>query len=121
MSSSEVGGGVIVGAVCLAIAAGFTAVEPAGSVGWVLADPDFAIDGMMSLDVAAELVVAVKAQRLFVAECAVRRLALLGFWWCSSDLNHLLDSPIRLRHRDILRSELLFIRRGTIIWFSFRH
>lgn len=53
MGSSEVGGGVVVGTVGLTIAACLTAVEPAWSLGWVLTDPDFANNRMVSLDMAA--------------------------------------------------------------------
>ena len=70
---------------------------------------------------AAEFVVAVKTRGLFVAKCAMRCLALLWLLWCSSDLSLVFDGPIRLRHRNILRSVKLLIRGGTIIRFSLRH
>lgn len=86
MSSAEVGGCVVVGAVRLAVATSFAAAEEVALSGCILADPDFANRGVVSFDVSSEFMFAVKALRLFSTEltegCLTRRLLSSG----SSDL-----------------------------------
>ena len=72
--ASEVGGGVVVGAVGLAAAAGFAVGEELAVLGGVFADPHPSDLAVVSLDVSTQLVVAVKALRLVVTELAERRL-----------------------------------------------
>ena len=62
MGSSKVGSGIVVGAVGFAVSTGFAcALQPARLVWGVLADPDFANSRVVSLNMAAKFVVAVKA------------------------------------------------------------
>ena len=62
MGTSKVGSGIVVGAVSFAVSAGFArALEPAWSFWGILANPDFANRRVVSFDMAAEFVVAVKA------------------------------------------------------------
>lgn len=74
VGAAEVGGGVVVGAVGLAAAAGLAVGEELAIVGGVLADPNLADLAVVTFDVATEFVVAVEALRLIFTELAKRRL-----------------------------------------------
>lgn len=66
--------GVVVGAVFLAVAAGFAVGEEGLVGGDVDADPDFAYGGVHAVNVPAELVLTVEAFGLVIADVAV------GLW-----------------------------------------
>lgn len=76
--AAEMGRRVVVGAVGLAVAAGFAVREEGAGFADVFADPDAADVQVMAFHVAAEFVVAVEAVGLVVAEAAEGGLALHG-------------------------------------------
>jgi hypothetical protein len=105
VSTAEMGGSVVVGAIAFAAAACFAVCEELAIGRDVATDPHLSEGGMGSLDMSAELMFSVEAVRLLVAVRAIRFLSRRAMDRCLWDGGNLARGAVFLGNSDFLAFE----------------